>query len=155
MELNTDNLQTSTDLRFMQEALREARLAYERDEIPVGAVVVWNNKIIGRGHNTVEQLRDATAHAEIIALTSAFNYTGSKYLPEATLYVTLEPCLMCCGATYWSQVGRIVYGAADVKNGYRRFTGTVHPFHPKATITTGILGDECAQLMKDFFAARR
>jgi len=143
------------DQRFMREAIKQAREAYDRDEVPVGAVVVWQNKIIARGHNQVELLKDSTAHAEMIALTSAFSEVGSKYLPEATLYVTLEPCLMCCGAMYWSKIGRIVYGAADVKNGYRKTTGTQHPFHPKAEIIEGVLSDECAQLMKDFFAAKR
>ncbi len=140
---------------FMKEALRQAKLACDAGEVPVGAVVVWGEKIISRGHNQVEQLNDSTAHAEMIALTSAFNQLGSKYLPEATLYVTLEPCLMCCGAIYWSQVGRIVYGAEDVKNGYRKTTGNNWPFHPKAELTSGILADECSRLMKDFFAARR
>jgi tRNA(adenine34) deaminase len=143
------------DEYFMKEALRQARLAFDAGEIPVGAVVVWDTKIISRGHNQVEQLNDSTAHAEIIAMTAAFNALGSKYLPEATLYVTLEPCLMCSGAIYWSKLGRIVYGATDVKNGYKKTTGENWPFHPKATLTTGVLADECAQLMKDFFAARR
>lgn len=147
MELN--------DEYFMREALRQARQAYDAGEVPVGAVIVWDNKIISRGHNHVEQLNDSTAHAEMIALTAAFNTLGTKYLPEATLYVTVEPCLMCCGAIYWSKLARIVYGAEDVKNGYRKSTGTHFPFHPKAQLTHGILADECAQLMKDFFAARR
>ena len=143
------------DAYFIKEALKQARLAYNAGEVPVGAVVVWDNKIIARGHNQVEQLNDSTAHAEMIALTSAFNQLGSKYLPEATLYVTVEPCLMCCGAIYWSKIARIVYGAEDVKNGYRKTTGANWPFHPKAELTTGVLADECAQLMKDFFLARR
>ena len=144
-----------TDEYFMKEALKQARIAYDTDEVPVGAVVVWDNKIIARGHNQVELLNDSTAHAEMIALTSAFNQLGCKYLPEATLYVTVEPCLMCCGAIYWSQVKRIVYGAEDIKNGYRKTTGERWPFHPKAELKSGILADECAQLMKDFFAERR
>ena len=143
------------DEYFMREALRQARLAYEADEVPVGAVVVWDNKIIARGHNQVEQLNDSTAHAEMIALTAAFNNIGSKYLTEATLYVTVEPCLMCCGAMYWSKVARIVYGAEDVKNGYKKTTGENWPFHQKATLQAGVLAGECAQLMKDFFAAKR
>lgn len=143
------------DEYFMREALKEARQAYESGEVPVGAVVVWNNKIIGRGHNQVERLNDATAHAEMIALTAAFNGLGSKYLPEAVLYVTVEPCLMCCGAMYWSKIGRIVYGADDVKNGYKKTTGANWPFHQKATLTNGILADDCAQLMRSFFAAKR
>jgi len=140
---------------FMREALKQARLAYEAREVPVGAVVVWDNKIIARGHNQVEQLNDSTAHAEMIALTSAFNTVGSKYLPEATLYVTVEPCLMCCGAMYWSKLHRIVYGAPDVKNGFKRTTGTNWPFHQKATLTEGVLAEECAQLIRAFFAERR
>jgi len=156
--------QGEADIRFMREALKQAQLAYEKDEVPVGAVIVWDNKIIARGHNQVEMLNDSTAHAEMIAMTAAFNQIGSKYLPEATLYVTLEPCLMCCGAMYWSKVGRIVYGASDPKNGYRKYTsstieggreGAPSPFHPKAEIVFGILAAECAQLMKDFFLARR
>lgn len=143
------------DEYFMREALRQARLAYDAGEVPVGAVVVWDNKIIARGYNQVEQLNDSTAHAEMIALTAAFNTLGSKYLPEATIYVTVEPCLMCCGAIYWSKVGRIVYGAPDVKNGYHKVAGENWPFHPKALLSHGVLADECAQLMRDFFAARR
>lgn len=143
------------DTYFMKEALRQARLAFDAGEVPVGAVVVWDNKIISRGHNQVEQLNDSTAHAEMLALTSAFNLLGSKYLPEATLYVTVEPCLMCCGAMYWSKLGRIVFGTADEKNGYKRTTGDNWPFHQKAELSQGILAEECAQLMKDFFIARR
>lgn len=143
------------DEYFMREALRQAKLAFDAGEIPVGAVVTWGTKIISRGHNQVEQLNDSTAHAEMIALTAAFNQLGSKYLPEATLYVTLEPCLMCSGALYWSKIGRVVFGASDVKNGYARITGDNSPFHPKTELVHGILADECAQLMKDFFAARR
>lgn len=143
------------DEYFMKEALREARKAFDTNEVPVGAIVVWDNKIIARGHNYVEQLKDSTAHAEMIAMTAACNQIGSKYLMDATLYVTLEPCLMCCGAMFWSKVGRIVYGASDAKNGYRSFVADKQPFHPKATITSGVLADECAQLMKDFFAAKR
>jgi tRNA(adenine34) deaminase len=139
----------------MRLALQEAKAAYDADEVPVGALVVWGGKIIGRGSNQVERLADSTAHAEMIALTSAFNSIGAKYLPDATLYVTVEPCLMCCGAMYWSKIGRIVYGAEDVKNGYRRFTKDTFPFHPKAELASGVLGVECATLMKDFFAAKR
>ena len=144
-----------TDQYFMKEALRQAHLAVAQDEVPVGAVIVWDNQIIARGYNQVELLKDSTAHAEMIALTAAFNYVGSKYLPQATLYITLEPCLMCSGAMYWSKLARIVYGAEDVKNGYRRIAGTNSPFHPKTEIISGILADECAQLMKDFFKEKR
>ena len=139
----------------MRTALREAQLAYDEGEVPVGAVVVWGDKIIGRGHNQVERLNDPTAHAEMIAMTAAFQTIGAKYLQDATLYVTVEPCLMCCGAMYWSKLGRIVYGAADVKNGYHKTTGDNWPFHQKAQLTEAVLRDECAQLMKDFFAAKR
>lgn len=143
------------DIYFMQQALKEAVIAYEADEVPVGAVVVLNNKIIARGHNQVEMLNDATAHAEILALTSAFNKLGSKYLPNATLYVTVEPCLMCCGAMYWSKIGRIVFGTNDEKNGFKHITKENWPFHPKTELTNGVLQDECAQLMRSFFKAKR
>jgi len=143
------------DTYFMQQALKEAVNAYESDEVPIGAVVVINNKIIARGHNQVELLNDATAHAEILALTSAFNFLGSKYLPEATLYVTVEPCLMCCGAMYWSKIGRIVYGAQDEKNGFKHITKENWPFHPKTELVNGVLQDECAQLMRSFFKSKR
>lgn len=139
----------------MRQALREAQLAFDSGEVPVGAVVVWGGKIIARGHNQVEMLSDSTAHAEMIALTAAFNTLGSKYLPEAILYVTVEPCLMCCGAMYWAKLGGIVYGTPDEKNGYRKTTGENWPFHQKATLKGGILADECVRLMKDFFARKR
>ncbi|MBL0267966.1 MAG: nucleoside deaminase [Chitinophagaceae bacterium] len=116
---------------FMMQALKEAQKAFEEEEIPIGAVVVINERIIARGHNMTERLNDPTAHAEMIALTSAFNALGAKYIPDATLYVTIEPCLMCAGALYWSKLGRIVYGAADEKNGYKKTAGTNWPFHPK------------------------
>jgi tRNA(adenine34) deaminase len=143
------------DEYFMQQALKEAQIAYDTDEVPVGAVVVIKSKIIARGHNQVELLNDATAHAEILALTSAFNYLGAKYLPDATLYVTVEPCLMCCGAMYWGKIGRIVYGASDDKNGYKHITKENWPFHPKTELVKGILADECALLMRSFFKAKR
>ena len=139
---------------FMRQALREAGEAFAKEEVPVGAVVVLNNRIISRGHNQVELLNDSTAHAEILALTTAYQTLGSKYLPDATLYVTVEPCLMCCGAMYWGKIGRIVYGAGDEKNGYQHFT-TKNPFHPKTEIISGVLANECVKLMKDFFKARR
>lgn len=144
-----------TDEHYMQQALKEAKKAGEIGEVPIGAVVVMNNQVIGRGHNQVEMLNDCTAHAEMIALTAAFNTLGSKYLMDATLYVTLEPCVMCSGAMYWSKIGRIVYGAQDDKNGYRRVTGTQSPFHPKTKIEHGICAEESLKLVKDFFAARR
>jgi tRNA(adenine34) deaminase len=144
-----------TDEQYMRHALIEAQKAFDTDEIPVGAIVVLNNKIIARAHNQVELLNDSTAHAEILALTTAYNFLGSKYLPDAILYVTLEPCLMCSGALYWSKIGKIVFGAHDDKNSYRRSTGTNNPFHPKTEIIGGVLQEECAQLMKDFFKTRR
>lgn len=140
---------------YMLQALKEAKKAYEDGEIPIGAVVVINDKIIARGHNMTERLNDPTAHAEMIALTSAFSTLGGKYLPEATLYVTVEPCLMCAGAIYWSKLHRIVYGADDEKNGYKRTTGANWPFHPKAELIRGVLQEECARLMKDFFKDKR
>ena len=143
------------DEYFMKQALAQAQKAFEEDEVPVGAVIVINNKIIGRGYNQVEKLNDCTAHAEIIALTSAFNYLGSKYLPEGVLYVTVAPCVMCAGALYWSKIGRIVYGAPDEKNGYTRVQPAVSPFHPKTIVEQGLMQDECSQLMKDFFARKR
>lgn len=144
-----------TDEHYMKQALAQAQNAFDEDEVPVGAVIVLNEKIIARGYNQVEKLNDPTAHAEIIALTSAFNYLGSKYLPEATIYVTVEPCVMCAGALYWSKIGRIVYGAADEKNGYKRVAGEVSPFHPKTLLKTGVLKNECAELMKEFFRQKR
>jgi tRNA(adenine34) deaminase len=143
------------DICFMELALEEARIAFEEDEIPVGAIVVQNGRIIGRGHNQTERLKDVTAHAEMIALTSAFHFVGAKYLPDATLYVTLEPCHMCAGAIYWSKIARIVYGGGDEKHGYRAFYGQKNPFHPKTIITNSILADEGTQLMKDFFMKKR
>ena len=142
------------DVYFMKKALQEAEQAFDKDEVPVGAVVVQQNKIIGRGYNLTETLNDPTAHAEMMALTSAFSYLGAKYLPEATLYVTIEPCHMCAGALYWSKIGRIVYGAADIKHGYRHFYKH-DQLHPKTQITYGILEEECALLMKTFFQRKR
>ena len=147
--------QDHNDEFFMREALRQAKRAYDEDEVPVGAVLVWNGQIIAKGYNQVELLNDSTAHAEMIAITSACSALGSKYLPEATLYVTVEPCLMCSGAIFWSKLARIVYGAEDVKNGYKKCTGEHSPFHPKTEVISGILGDQCASLMKDFFRAKR
>jgi tRNA(adenine34) deaminase len=144
-----------TDEQYMQQALKEAQRAFDEDEVPVGAIVVLKDRIIARGYNQVEKLCDSTAHAEILALTTAYNFLSSKYLPEATLYVTVQPCLMCSGALYWSKIGRIVYGAEDEKNGYKRVTGKTSPFHPKTVIIPGILQEECAQLMKDFFKGKR
>lgn len=150
-------LQDRNDELYMQQALKEARKAYSEEEIPIGAIIVLGDKIIARGHNQTERLNDCTAHAEIIALTSAFNFLGSKYLPDASIYITIEPCLMCAGALYWSKIGRIIYGADDDKNGYRRgiLMPAPWPFHPKTILTKGILKEECASLMQEFFRERR
>ncbi|HTB52745.1 MAG TPA: nucleoside deaminase [Ferruginibacter sp.] len=144
-----------TDEQYMREALKQAQRAFEEEEVPIGAIVVLNNKIIAKGYNQVEKLTDSTAHAEIIALTTAFNFLGSKYLPDATLYVTIQPCIMCSGALYWSKIGRVVYGAEDEKNGYKKVAGNNSPFHPKTEVIGGVLQEECVQLMKDFFKAKR
>ena len=142
-----------TDEYYMQRALEQAQDAAGRDEIPVGAVVVCRNRIIARGHNLTELLNDVTAHAEMQAITAAANMLGGKYLPECTLYVTVEPCPMCAGACGWAQLGRIVYGTRDEKRGYERFAPNV--LHAKATVTAGVLEEECRQLMKDFFSGLR
>ncbi len=144
-----------TDEQYMQQALREAQKAFDNDEVPVGAIIVLNNQVIAKAFNQVELLNDSTAHAEILALTTAYNFLGSKYLPEATLYVTVEPCLMCSGALYWSKIGRIVFGATNDKNSYRRVAGPNNPFHPKTTLKGPIASEACGKLMKDFFKARR
>ena len=144
-----------TNEHYMMQALHEAKKAYAAGEVPVGAIIVMNDRIIARGYNQVEKLTDSTAHAEILALTAAFNFLGSKYLPEAVLFVTVQPCLMCSGALYWSKIGALVYGAEDEKNGYKKVAGDTSPFHPKTVITGGVLKEECAVLMKDFFKARR
>jgi len=154
-----------TDEYYMMMALKEARKAFDAGEVPVGTVILMGGKIIGRGYNQVEQLTDPTAHAEIIALTSAFNFLGSKYLTEATIYITVEPCLMCAGALYWSKIGRVVYGAFDDKNGYRKYCKcppsiegvnlAPYPFHPRTELLTGVLQDQCSTLMKEFFKLMR
>lgn len=146
MELYSDDY-------FMNEALKEARQAFEADEVPVGAVVVADRKIIARAHNLTERLNDVTAHAEMQAITSAANAIGGKYLNECTLYVTLEPCLMCAGALQWTHISKIVYGASDAKKGFSNMVGTI--LHPKTLVTKGILEHECSMLLKDFFATKR
>lgn len=148
------DLQKKEDERFMRIAIEEAKQAFDEDEIPIGAVVVCQGRIIGRGHNLTEKFNDVTAHAEMQAITAAANTLGGKYLDQCTLYVTVEPCLMCAGAIAWSQIKRIVYGTTDEKRGYTTITSK-HPFHPRATVTFGILADECASLMKKFFSSRR
>lgn len=137
----------------MRQALLEAEKAFERDEVPVGAVVVCQGRIIARGHNLTETLTDVTAHAEMQAITAAANFLGGKYLNECTLYVTVEPCVMCAGAIAWSQLGKLVYGAIDEKRGFTRFAP--HSLHPKTEIISGILEDECKKLMKEFFKKKR
>ena len=137
----------------MKEALREALHAAEEGEIPIGAVIVGRGRIIGRGHNMTETLHDATAHAEMIAITTATETIGGKYLNDCTLYVTVEPCPMCAGALNWSQIGRIVYGAPDPKRGHSLFSPSL--LHPRTEVTSGVLADECAALMTDFFKSKR
>lgn len=137
---------------FMQQALKEANKAFDEDEIPVGAVVVHNNKIIGRGHNQTEKLNDVTAHAEMLAITAAANYIGGKFLDECTLYVTLEPCVMCAGAIFWARPQMVVFGVPDDKRGFGK-NGNL--LHPKTQMLGGIMETECAVLLKEFFAAKR
>ncbi|MFC2097189.1 nucleoside deaminase [Bacteroidota bacterium] len=141
------------DIFFMRQAISEAKLAYEKDEVPVGAVIVCQNRIIARAHNRTEELVDVTAHAEIQAITSASNFLNGKYLHDCTLYVSLEPCPMCAGALAWSQIGKIVFATKDVKRGYRLFYPSI--LHPKTIVTEGILEKECANLLKDFFKTKR
>ena len=141
------------DTYFMKQALSEAKLAFEKDEVPIGAVVVCNDHIIARAHNLTETLNDVTAHAEMQAITAAANVLGGKYLDECTLYVTIEPCPMCAGALGWAQVQRIVYGAADNTRGYTKFSTAV--LHPKTQVSHGVLAEECGELMKSFFEKKR
>ena len=141
------------DEKFMQEALREARAAAAAGEIPIGAVVVWKGRIIGRGHNMTERLRDTSAHAEMIATTAATGSMGGKYLNDCTLYVTVEPCPMCAGALAWAQIGRIVYGAPDPRRGYSLFSPSL--LHPRTEVTGGVLQDDCSALMLEFFQNKR
>ncbi|WP_348813196.1 nucleoside deaminase [Flavobacterium maritimum] len=141
-----------TDEYFMKKALQEAEIAFDKGEIPVGAVIVIDNKVIARGHNLTEMLNDVTAHAEMQTITAAANFLGGKYLIGCTLYVTLEPCQMCAGALYWSQISKIVFGASDENRGFTKM-GT--QLHPKTTVVRGVLAEEASDLMKRFFAARR
>lgn len=143
------------DRYFMRMALAEAQAALREGEIPIGAIVVANGKVVGRGHNLTETLRDVTAHAEMQAITAAAETIGGKYLTDCTLYVTVEPCLMCAGAIGWSQLRRIVIGASDPKRGYSTFMPHRHPFHPRAEVVTGVLADECAAIMREFFTLLR
>ncbi|MDF2437489.1 MAG: putative cytosine/adenosine deaminase [Bacteroidota bacterium] len=142
-----------SDEHFMREALKEAKRAFDADEVPVGAVVVVNNTVIARAHNLTERLNDVTAHAEMQAITSACNFLNGKYLNECTLYVTLEPCVMCAGALAWAQTARIVYGASDTKRGYNLIGNKI--LHPRTSVKHGVLAEECAQLVKTFFQQKR
>lgn len=146
-------LSIHSDEHFMEEAFKEARLALEKDEVPIGAIIVSRNRIIARAHNLTEQLNDVTAHAEMQALTAAFNYLGGKYLTDCTMYVTLEPCVMCAGALYWSQISRLVFGAYDRKRGYTKAGGAL--LHPKTFVSGGIKEEESLKLLRDFFGKKR
>ena len=144
---------SQTDEKFMREAMKEAEMSAYEDEVPIGAVVVCRGRIIGKGHNMTEKLHDATAHAQMIAITAATETVGGKYLNDCTLYVTVEPCPMCAGALNWSQIGRIVYGAPEPKRGYSLFSPSL--LHPKTEVTGGVLEQECGALVRDFFMAKR
>ena len=150
---NDPIMEQGKDERYMRMALQEAKVAFEAGEIPVGAVVVCKDRVVARAHNLTERLGDVTAHAEMQAITAAAATLGGKYLTDCTLYVTLEPCVMCAGAIGWSQLPRLVFGAGDDKRGYRRFAPDA--LHPKTEVESGVLADECAALMKDFFSKRR
>lgn len=141
-----------TDEYFMKKALQEAYLAFDKDEIPIGAIVVINNRVIAKSHNLTELLNDVTAHAEMQAITASANFLGGKYLTNCTLYVTIEPCQMCAGALYWSQISKIAYGASDVQRGFTKM-GT--QLHPKTIVVSGVLEEECGDLMKEFFRKKR
>lgn len=141
------------DAYYMQQAMKLAEQAYEEGEIPVGAIVVVNNRIIAKAYNQTERLHDVTAHAEMLALTSAFNYLGAKYLPDCTLYVTLEPCVMCAGAIHWSQIGGLVYAAADEKKGFTQYNAGI--LHPRTQLRQGVLAEESTALIKAFFRRMR
>lgn len=147
------NLAIFSDKHFMKEALKEAAKARLQNEVPVGAVIVYDNRIISRGHNLTETLNDVTAHAEMQAFTSAADFIGGKYLKDCTLYVTLEPCVMCAGAAYWTQISRVVFGAFDEKRGFSKLVVPI--LHPTTEIVGGILADECGTLIKDFFREKR
>ena len=142
-----------TDEEYMRKALEQAQIAYDKDEVPVGAVVVCRDRIIARAYNLTETLNDVTAHAEMQAITAAADALGGKYLDVCTLYVTVEPCIMCAGAIGWSQMGRVVYGAADPKRGFSAVAPRA--LHPKTEVVSGVLAEECGQLMKDFFKRKR
>jgi tRNA(adenine34) deaminase len=148
-----DSKELNPDVYFMKQALQEAQRAGERDEVPIGAVITCQGRIIARGHNLTETLTDVTAHAEMQAITAAAQFLGGKYLTDCTLYVTVEPCVMCAGALGWSQISRIVYGAADEKRGFARFAPLA--LHPKTEVIQGMLEEECSKLVKEFFKKKR
>ena len=148
-----EEIELYSDTFFMKEALREADRANDKDEVPIGCVIVLNNRVIARGHNLTETLNDVTAHAEMQCITAAENYLGAKYLNDCTIYITLEPCLMCAGALRWAQVGRIVFGATDLKYGFGKYIENI--VHPKTTITGGVMESECSKLLTDFFKKKR
>jgi len=146
-------MQAYTHEHFMKLALKEAQHAYDLDEVPVGAVIVCNNQVIARAHNFTEKLNDVTAHAEMQVFTAAANFLGGKYLNECTLYVTLEPCVMCAGAAFWTQIGGVVFGAADAKYGFKKHNKSL--LHPKTTCIGGIMEEECSKLLRQFFLSKR
>lgn len=148
----TDFLSIHSDEHFMQQAYLQAQYAFEEGEIPIGAVVVSNKRVIARAYNQTEKLNDVTAHAEMLAITAAAEYLGNKYLHDCTLYVTVEPCIMCAGASYWAQLKRVVYGTSEPKRGYRTVGNLLHP---KTEMVSGVMAQECADLMASFFAAKR
>ena len=148
-----DSKDLNPDVYYMKQALLEAQQALKKDEVPIGAVIVCQGRIIARGHNLTETLTDVTAHAEMQAITSAAQFLGGKYLTDCTLYVTVEPCVMCAGALGWSQISRIVYGASDDKRGYFRFAP--NSLHPKTEVVKGVLEEECSRIMKEFFLSKR
>ena len=150
---SNDVITPFSDEYFMKQAMQEALKAFEEDEIPVGAIIVSNNRIIARAHNLTERLNDVTAHAEMQAITAAANLLGGKYLNDCTLYVTLEPCVMCAGALAWSQIGKIVFGASDEKRGYQKLAPSA--IHPKTEVVSGVFETECKELMQEFFRKRR
>ena len=146
-------MEENQDIKYMKQALAEARRAAEKDEVPIGAVIVCQGSIIARAHNLTETLNDVTAHAEMQAITSAANYLGGKYLTDCTMYVTIEPCVMCAGALRWAQIKKIVYGASDEKRGYSKFAPNA--LHPKTEVLPGVLAEECAALIQGFFKRKR
>ncbi len=144
---------TDENEKYMRLALLEAQKALESDEVPIGAVVVCNGKVIGRGHNQTELLNDVTAHAEVLAITAASNYLGSKYLKDCSIYISLEPCVMCAGALAWTQISNVVFGAYDTKRGFTKFSKEI--LHPKTKLVGGVLADKCGQILKEFFQKKR